>query len=186
MSQITSLLHPADMIIVAVLALSLILGFSRGFIREAFSLAGWVAAVLVARWFNEPLAAYLADSVSTPSVRLVISWGGLFFGTLLIFSLLGQALRLMASATGLSLFDRMLGGLFGVARGALLVLIALMLMAPYVKHDAWFSNAQLPRAFLNYESLVRSLQRETVQLLHADKPDVSKDIRKAGKAVQHL
>ncbi|MFX5256931.1 CvpA family protein, partial [Acinetobacter baumannii] len=64
-------MHPADLVILTVLALSLIFGFMRGFVREALSLAGWVLAIIVARWFNEPMSAWLAQWVSTPSVRLV-------------------------------------------------------------------------------------------------------------------
>lgn len=163
-------LHPADWVILGALSLSLIFGFLRGFVREVISLVGWVLAILVARWFNEPLAAWLAQWVGTPSVRLLMSYGALFIGTLLAASLLAQALSLAVRSGGLSLTDRMLGGLFGIVRGALLVLIALMLLAPFVKHDAWFRNAQLPKAFLKYESLARTLQQEALQLVKTDKP----------------
>ena len=87
-------MHSADLVILAALALSLIFGFMRGFVREAFSLVGWVLAILIARWFNEPVSAWLAQWVGTPSVRLVMSYGTLFFGTLLACGLLGQALSL--------------------------------------------------------------------------------------------
>lgn len=158
-------MHPADLVILAALALSLIFGFMRGFVREAVSLAGWVLAILIARSFNEPLAAWLAHWVGTPSIRLLLSYGSLFLGTLLTFSLLGTALRQLVRAGGLSLTDRMLGGLFGVLRGGLLVLIALMLMAPFVKHDAWFRDAMLPKTILQYESLARSLQQQAMALV---------------------
>lgn len=158
-------MHPADIVILSVLALSLIFGFMRGFVREAFALAGWVLAIVIARSFNEPLAAWLAEYFSTPSVRLVLSYGGLFFGTLLTFSLLGTVFRQVVHSGGMSLIDRFMGGVFGATRGALLVLIALMLMAPFVKHDAWYRNALLPKAFLNYESLARSLQQQALTLV---------------------
>ena len=158
-------MHPADLVILAALALSLIFGFTRGLVREAFALAGWVLAIVIARSFNEPLAAWLAQWVSTPSVRLVCSYGSLFFGTLLTCSLLGSALRQLVHSGGLSLTDRALGGMFGIVRGALLVLIALMLMAPFVKHDGWFRDAMLPKAILQYESLARSLQQQALALV---------------------
>lgn len=163
-------MHPADLVILAALALSLIFGFMRGLVRESFSLAGWVLAILIARWFNEPMAAWLAQWVGTPSVRLVMSYGTLFFGTLLACGLLAQALSLAVRAGGLSLSDRVLGGLFGVLRGGLIVLIALMLMAPFVKKDKWFNEAMLPKIFLEYESLVRKLQDEALQLVRSPKP----------------
>jgi len=158
-------MHPADIVILSILALSLIFGFMRGFVREAFALAGWILSIVVARSFNEPLAAWLAEFVSTPSIRLVLSYGGLFLGTLLTFSLLGTIMRQVVHRGGLSLLDRFMGGVFGALRGALLILIALMLMAPFVKHDAWYRNALLPKAFLNYESLARSLQQQAFTLV---------------------
>ena len=169
-------MHPADLVILAALALSLIFGFMRGFVREVVSLAGWVLAILIARSFNEPLAAWLAHWVSTPSIRLVLSYGSLFLGTLLTFSLLGTALRQLVRAGGLSLTDRMLGGVFGVLRGSLLLLIALMLMAPFVKHDAWFRDAMLPKDILQYESLARSLQNHALALVRSNpsSPSASK------------
>lgn len=167
-------MHPADLVILAALSLSLILGFMRGFVREAFSLAGWVLAILIARWFNVPMAAWLAQWVGTPSVRLVMAYGTLFFGTLLICGLLAQALSLAVRAGGLSLSDRVLGGVFGTARGFVLILIALMLMAPFVKKDHWFREATLPRLFLEYESLVRSLQDQALHLVRSPKPGSEK------------
>lgn len=163
-------LHPADWVILGALAMSLIFGFSRGFVREVISLVGWVLAIVVARWFNEPVATWLAQWVGTPSVRLLMSYGLLFLGTLLACSLFAQALSLVVRSGGLSLTDRVLGGLFGVVRGALLVLIALMLLAPFVKKDVWFREAQLPKAFLKHETLARTLQQEALQLVKTDKP----------------
>ena len=158
-------MHPADLVILAALALSLIFGFTRGFVREAFALVGWVLAIVIARSFNEPLAAWLAHWVNTPSIRLVLSYGSLFFGTLLTFSLLGTALRHVVHRGGLSLSDRVFGGIFGVLRGLLLILVALMLMAPFVKHDAWYRDAMLPKTILQYESLARSLQKQALALV---------------------
>lgn len=165
-----SALHPADWLIIAVLACSLVIGFSRGLVREVVALTGWIAAIVVARLFNEPLSAYLAQWVGTPSVRLILSYGLLFAGTLFGASLLAHALSLMAHASGLSLIDRMFGGVFGVVRGLLFVLIALMLMAPFVKHDGWFHDARLPRVILTYEPLVRRLQQDVLQLVAPRSP----------------
>lgn len=164
-------MHSADLVILAVLALSLIFGFIRGFVREIFALAGWILAIIIARWFNEPLAAWLAPMVGTPSVRLVLAYGSLFFGTLVACSLFAYALSLAVRAGGLSLLDRVFGGVFGVLRGALLVLVALMLSAPFVKQDAWFKESQLPKAFLKYELLARDLQTKALHLVNSAKPE---------------
>jgi len=101
-------LHPADWIILGILVVSLMIGFGRGLVREIISLAGWVLAILVARWFHEPVAVWLSDWVATPSVRMVMAYGSLFLGTLLSCSLIAHAMSLMVRAGGLSLFDRFL------------------------------------------------------------------------------
>jgi hypothetical protein len=80
-------LHPADWVILGVIAISLALGFFRGFVREAFSVAGWMAAYVVARLFHAPLEQLLVDSISTPSLRLAVAWGGLFVTTLMLAAL---------------------------------------------------------------------------------------------------
>lgn len=162
--------HPADGIILGVLVISLLIGFGRGLVREVISLAGWVLAILVARWYNEPLAAWLAAWVETPSVRLVMAYGSLFLGTLLACSLIAHALSLMVRAGGLSLSDRLLGGVFGAVRGAVIVLVALMLMAPFVQNDRWFHDALLPKAFLSYESLLRQVQDQFIDAVTSAAP----------------
>ena len=53
-------MHPADIVILVVIALSVLLGVFRGFVREAFSLAGWFLAYVVARLFHAPLEEMLA------------------------------------------------------------------------------------------------------------------------------
>lgn len=166
-------MHPADIVILVVLALSLIIGFWRGLVREAISLTGWVLAIYLARSYHEPMAAWLAQWVGTPSLRLVMAYGSLFIGTLVICSLGAHAVSMMLHAGGLSLLDRVFGGLFGIARGLVLCLVALMLMAPFIKNDAWFREAQLPRAILKYESVARSLKDHAIAIVRSPTPSES-------------
>jgi len=163
-------LHPADWIILGILVVSLMIGFGRGLVREIISLSGWVLAILVARWFHEPVAVWLGDWVATPSVRMVMAYGSLFLGTLLSCSLIAHAMSLMVRAGGLSLFDRFFGGIFGAIRGGVLVLVALILMAPFVKSDRWFIDAVLPKTFLSYESIARDLQGQVLDVVKSAKP----------------
>lgn len=169
----TASLHSADLVILGVLTLSLVYGFVRGFAREIIALTGWFAAVLVARWYNEPVGALLATWVETPSLRLLASYGSLFFGTLLVFGLLAQLVSFLISETALSLPNRFLGGVFGAGRGIVLVLVALVLMAPFVKDDAWFKHSSLPTFFLQYEPLVRQLKDQAYTLVHVEQPTMS-------------
>lgn len=156
-------MHPADAVILAVIAISLLLGLYRGFVREAFSLAGWVAAYGVARVFHPSLELMLADSIATPSLRLAAAWGGLFLATLVVVALAGYMVRSLMEAAGVSVVDRLLGGGFGLVRGAILVLAALVLLAPFVHKDAWWSEARLPGMFMRFEPQGRELQQKVLE-----------------------
>ena len=153
-------MHPADGVILAVIAVSLLLGLYRGFVREAFSLAGWVAAYVVARIFHPALELMLADSITTPSLRLAAAWGGLFLATLVVVSLAGYMIRSLMEAAGVRLVDRLLGGVFGLARGGILVLASLVLLAPMVHKDAWWREARLPGVFMRFEPQGRELKEK--------------------------
>ncbi|HEX6591384.1 MAG TPA: CvpA family protein [Moraxellaceae bacterium] len=156
-------MHPADIVILVVIALSVLLGVFRGFVREAFSLAGWFLAYVVARLFHAPLEAMLADAITTPSLRLAVAWGGLFVATLLLCSVAAWMIMSLMEAAGLRGMDRFMGAIFGLLRGLILVLALLVMLAPFVGKDAWWQQAKLPREFMRYQLLGSELKRKVVQ-----------------------
>ncbi len=149
-------LHPADALLLAVVLISLSVGFWRGMTREFISLLGWVLAFLVARACHDPLSQHLAQSITTPSVRWVTAYALLFIGTLVVCSLLAFALSALIRVTGLSLIDRTLGSLFGAFRGVLLIAVALLLVSPFVREDPWFEAAILPQFLVSFEPWLRA------------------------------
>lgn len=154
--------HTADWIITGVFVLSMAFGFYRGFVREGFALAGWVAAYFVARVFHAPLELQLATVIATPSLRLVAAWGGLFVTTLLLAALAGYMVLSLVEKAGLRFVDRLLGAGFGMVRAAILVLAVLVLMAPFAGRDPWWNEAVLPQQFMRYELLGRALKESVV------------------------
>ena len=157
-------MQPADWIIVAIIAISLFFGLMRGLVREAFSLAGWLAALVVARTFFEPCDRFLAADISTPSLRHLAAYGGLFIGTLIVAWLLGYAVMSLVDAAGLKWSDRLLGGIFGFIRGLIVVLALLILIEPFVDHDPWWHSAELPPEFLRYAFLGKELKQDVMQV----------------------
>lgn len=157
-------MHPADGVILAIIAVSALFGVFRGFVREAFALAGWVVAYAVAQVFHVPLEPLLTDHVATPSLRLIAAWGGLFVVTLLLVSLAGYMVRSLLEAAGVTAVDRGLGGLFGLIRGGILVLAALVMMAPFVNRDDWWQQARLPGMFMQFEQPGRALQQNLMKV----------------------
>lgn len=135
----------ADWTIVAVVGVSCAISLWRGFVKEALSLLAWVAAAFVAIAFHPRLAVLLSYWIETPSIRIVLAFLALFVATLLVGSVLNVLLVTAIRASGLGLFDRLLGVGFGVARG-LVVVLALVVCLPMllpVNQDGWWRQSRL-------------------------------------------
>ena len=132
-----------DYAIIGIVAISILVGAIRGFVEEAFSLAVWAAAFLVAFQYSGVLAIQLESHIELPSARTSLAFAGLFLSVLLVGGLLTFLIGKLVEKTGLSGTDRLLGGAFGGIRGLILVL-ALMLVAGLtpVTQDPWWQQSR--------------------------------------------
>jgi membrane protein required for colicin V production len=117
-----------DLAVLGVLLLSIAWGLWRGLIRELFAILGWVIAFLAANLLAGPLAGEMPEAIKSPEMRLMAAFAAVFVGALFVTALVGLLVSKIVSAVGLVVFDRVLGGAFGIAR-ALLVVIAVALLA---------------------------------------------------------
>jgi len=133
----------ADYAVLGVIALSILVGAIRGFVKEAFSLLVWAAAFLVAFQYSGALALQLENHIDLPSARTSLAFAGLFLSVLLVGGLLTYLVGELVEKTGLSGTDRLLGGVFGGIRGLILIL-ALMLVAGLtpVPQDPWWQTSR--------------------------------------------
>ena len=133
----------ADYVVVGIVAVSILVGVLRGFVKEAFSLAVWIAAFLVAFQYSGALAMQLETHIELPSARTALAFTGLFLVVLLVGGLLTFLVGKLVEKTGLSGSDRLLGGVFGGVRGLILVLV-LMLVAGLtpVPQDPWWQQSR--------------------------------------------
>ncbi|MDR2219830.1 MAG: CvpA family protein [Methylobacillus sp.] len=116
-----------DYSVIAILAVSVLLSMMRGFVRETLSLAGWVIAFFVAKWYAPALAPLLPPSITDEPVRLLAAFLALFLVTLLAVSLIAMALSEAFKLVHLGGLDKLLGAVFGLTRGALFVAIIVLL-----------------------------------------------------------
>jgi len=135
-----------DLLLAAVLLLSIVVGLVRGLVFEVMSLAGWLVAYLAARWLSPVAAPYLPIGAPGSPLNQVASFACTFIVALVLWSLLTRLVRLLVRATPLSIVDRLLGGLFGGVRGVLvLLLIALAVgLSPAARTAAWEDSLLRP------------------------------------------
>jgi membrane protein required for colicin V production len=128
-----------DIAIVLVLVLSMAWGILRGFVREMMSLAGWVLAFLAANAVAAPLGDLLPASWARAEVRVLIAFVVVFVLVLSAATLVAMLLSRLFKAAGLGGVDRTLGGVFGLARG-IVILLAVTLAAGLTsapQHALW-------------------------------------------------
>jgi membrane protein required for colicin V production len=138
-----------DWSIIAIIAVSGLISLSRGFVKEVLSLLTWIIAGIVAWMFGGALAEHLPAIIETPSARVIAGCVILFVATLLVGALVNFLIGELVRVTGLSGTDRLLGMVFGTARGGLLVvvLVGLLSLAP-VQQDTWWRESTLLPHFL--------------------------------------
>ena len=117
-----------DYAILAIVGISAVISLRRGFVEEALSLAGWIAAFWVAIAFSGRGAALLEGYVTKPAWRVAIAFVVLLILVLLVCGIVLRMAGLLVEKTGMSGTDRSLGIVFGALRGivisGLLVLLA--------------------------------------------------------------
>lgn len=127
-----------DVLILGIFAVSALIGVYRGFIKESVSLATWILAIWIAIRFSPPLADMLPERLAglsfsigelafrVDNLKVGLAMLLLFVLTLLIGAVVNFLLRHLVKMANLSSTDRSLGGVFGLLRGAALVVALVM------------------------------------------------------------
>jgi membrane protein required for colicin V production len=137
-----------DWSLIAVLACSTILAFMRGLLLEIFSLGGLIAGILLASWNYRSFAPLLSRLITNPSIADVVAFLFIAIGVMLLCSIAGKVLNRTANAIGLGFFNRLLGAVFGFARGCLLGVAIMMAAAAFLPPTPWITNSYLAPYFL--------------------------------------
>jgi len=143
-----STLNPFDWFLIAVVAYSTVVAFVRGFFREVFSLVGLVAGILLASWNYGLVADRLARWIPWATAQIA----AFLLIAILVMVLCGLSGKLLSSTArtiGLGFFDRLLGGVFGLARGCLLGVAVMMAAAAFLPHAKYIRDSQLSDYFLD-------------------------------------
>ncbi len=159
----------ADWCIIAVLAFSSSISLLRGFVKEALSLFSWVAAFAIALVFSDALDYLLTEMIAHASVRYLVAFAILFIGSLILFALLNKLITTAIRYSPLRGIDRLLGVVFGLVRGVLVLLVALIFIAPIfpVQDYQWWHESILIPELLMLEDWFRNFA-EVVRYFFSD------------------
>ena len=146
------------MLIVGIILLSALISLVRGFVREAFSLAVWVLAFWVSWSFFRDLEVPLQAWIGSPTARLGIAFAALMIATLTVGGLVNYLIIQLVERTGMSGTDRLIGMIFGAARGVLLVAILVLLAGlTSLPNEDWWLESTLVGYFQELSFWLRDL-----------------------------
>lgn len=146
-------MNEIDWIIVIVLGFSAIISLIRGFVKEALSLLMWVVAFIVAVSLSPRLEHLLAGWFGHETLRILVAFIGLFAATLIVGGLVNSLIVSLVAKAGLSPIDRLLGTVFGLLRGGILVLAVLLIIPLFidVSDQQWWNDSALVPHFMKLE-----------------------------------
>lgn len=137
-----------DYVILVILFLSIILGISRGFIREILSLITWLASLFFSIKFAPDLMFLFHSITSKASVQYASAAVVIFLIVLIIGTIISRLISRSIKSVGFGFFDRLLGLIFGAARGGILVVILLLIIqSTALDNQAWAENSSLTPHF---------------------------------------
>lgn len=131
-----------DYTVLIIIGISIVVSMMRGAVREVLAIAGWVAALYVAKTYAGQLVPLLPQDIPSEPLKVLAAFIILLLGVLLVCSLLSIALSSLIKKIGLNWLNRFAGALFGLARGLLIVCILVFLAGlTSIPRDARWTNA---------------------------------------------
>jgi membrane protein required for colicin V production len=139
----------ADLLIVAVLVVSVVSAFVKGFFVEVFSLAGVILGLFVAAANYGRGAAWVLRVVENRQAANLIAFVVIALLVMVLAGLAGRLLRTVVRGVGLGIVDRLLGAAFGLVKGCIVVTLVLMGVVAFLPRQDWLMSSRLAPVFLN-------------------------------------
>lgn len=132
-----------DWIFLAVLGASFLLGAWRGLVYEVLSVMSWIAAFILAQWLAPDAAAWLPVERAPEAGRYAIGFIVVFIAVVFAGGLVAWLTKKLVQAVGLRPVDRTLGAVFGLIRGAVLLLaVAVVINMSPARRAVWWTESK--------------------------------------------
>jgi membrane protein required for colicin V production len=146
-----------DYILIAIVLVSMLFGAIRGFLRESVALLGWLVGLWLAWRYAPQLQPYLGGSLAGTELQEWVARLILLLAAVLEAWIIGSLLGYLVQRSGLTLgVDRILGAVFGLVRGAVIVGFAVMLaQAALMQDEPWWKDSKLIPVGVEMASVLR-------------------------------
>ena len=183
-------MNVVDIGIIAILVVSGLLAFARGFVREVLAVVGWVGAAFAALYAFPYLQPIARQYIGITLVADVTAGLGVFVTALLLLSVASHAISVRVRESALGAVDRSLGFVFGLVRGAVIVCIAYLLLAwalPPSQQPAWLREARvMPLVERGSDLLLRLAPAGTRQQGERAVDDIGRTARPAAETARTI
>lgn len=155
-----------DFVVIGILLLSLLFGLWRGLVHEVMALLGWPLAFVLSKLFAGNIAPLLP--LKQEAARIAVSYALVFIAVLIVWGVLARMLSKLLKATGSDWPDRLMGGLFGLVRGGLVVLVLVWLagLTNFPRQSFW-RDAMMSKTLEDAASLTKAwLPDNIAQRIH--------------------
>lgn len=151
-----------DAVLLAVVALSAIIAFFRGLVREVLSLGAWIGAAAAAFLARPYLLPHVSAWIEPPILADIVGTGAVFIVVLIVLKLITNLIADRVQDSSIGGVDRVLGLAFGAVRGAALLVLAYILAGMFVPETAtWPAAVREARSL----PIVAEAARRTVDLI---------------------
>ncbi len=120
-----------DWLLIVILIISVASGFAAGFIRIAIGFAALILGFLFASWFHGVAGGWIMPYLSSKALANFLGFVMIFAAMLALGALIASVVQRMFKIVGLSWLDRLMGGVFGVVRGVLVLAVAALLISAF-------------------------------------------------------
>jgi membrane protein required for colicin V production len=121
-------LNYVDYLAIAILFISAMLSTIRGMTREFLGLVGWFVAIFIAKLSSPVLIPLLDSFISVSSIITPISWIIPFFAAFIVWYVFASVVSPSLSRAGLGALDGGMGVFFGLARGAVIIILCYLVL----------------------------------------------------------
>ena len=138
----------ADLLIIVVLVISVVSAFVKGFFVEVFSLVGLFLGLFFAAANYAAFAPWVLRVIQNREMANLVAFLVIALLVMVVAGLTGRLLRGLFRGVGLGIVDRLLGAVFGLVKGSVVITLVLMGIVAFLPRQAWLDNSRLAPVFL--------------------------------------